>query len=57
MAKGIEQYEFTSCLRKNKIVKFAAARRLVPRELKAARDDLKAASKSLNGSHEKWATV
>lgn len=57
MAKGIAQNEFSGCLRKNKIVKFAAAKKLVPRELKAAQDDLKAASQSLKGGHEKWATV
>ncbi len=57
MAKGIEYHEFKGCLSKNKIVKFAAARKLVARELKAAQDDLKVATESLKSGHEKWATV
>jgi uncharacterized protein (UPF0332 family) len=57
MAKGIEWHEFSGCLRKNKIVKFAAAKTLVARELKVAQDDWKAASESLNDGDEKWATV
>ena len=57
MAKGIVYSEFSSCLNKRKIVKFEPAKKLVTRELKAAQDDLKVASESLKGGHEKWATV
>ena len=57
MAKGIEAQEFNSCLSKKRIVKFAAAKKLVARELKAAEDDLKVAVESLKKGHEKWATV
>ena len=57
MAKTMTEHEFSDCLQKNKIVNFAAAKKLVDRELKAAQDDLKAASKSLSDAREKWATV
>ena len=57
MAKRIEHVEFSSCLSKNKIVKFTPARKLVIRELKAAQDDLQAASQSFKSGREKWATV
>lgn len=57
MAKTVTAHEFDDCLRKNKIIPFSAAKKLVDRELKAAQDDLKAAVQSLNDSREKWATV
>ena len=57
MAKRIKHPEFNSCLSKNKVVKFTAAKKLVPGELKAAQEDLKVASDSLRSGHEKWATV
>ena len=57
MAKTMTEHEFNDCLQKNKIVNFAAAKKLVDRELKAAQDDLKAASQSLSDDREKWATV
>lgn len=57
MAEGIVHQEFSACLRKNKIVKFSAAKALASRELKTAREDLKIASESLAKGHEKWATV
>ena len=57
MAKGIEHLEFSSCLSKHKIIKFATAKKFVPRELKVAQDDLKVAFESLKGGREKWATV
>ena len=57
MAKTMTEHEFSDCLQKNKIVNFAAAKKLVGRELKAAQDDLKAASQSLRDDREKWATV
>ena len=57
MAKTMTEHEFSDCLQKNKIVGFSAAKKLVDRELKAAQDDLKAASQSLSDDREKWATV
>ena len=57
MAKTVMEREFSDCLHKNKIVSFSGARKLVARELKAAQDDLKAASQSLSDGREKWATV
>ena len=57
MAKTMTEHEFSDCLPKNKIVNFVAAKKLVDRELKAAQDDLKAASQSLRDDREKWATV
>ncbi len=57
MAKTMTNHEFDDCLKKNKIVSFSAAKKLVERELKAAQDDLKAASQSLSDDREKWATV
>ena len=57
MAKTMTEHEFSDCLHKNKIVIFSGAKKLVDRELKAAQDDLKAASQSLSDGREKWATV
>lgn len=57
MAKTMTGHEFSECLNKNKIVSFPGAKKLVARELKAAQDDLKAASQSLSDGREKWATV
>ena len=57
MAKTMTEHEFSDCLHKNKIVSFSGAKKLVDRELKAAQDDLKAASQSLSDGREKWATV
>ena len=57
MGKGIIEKEFEDCLKKKRIIKFSAAKRLSARELNAAREDLKIASESLKKGADKWATI
>ncbi len=49
--------EFDACLQRGKIVRFPAAKKLAPKELDVAREDLKTAQKSLKQKSYKWATV
>ena len=57
MAKRLDDHEFKECLAKGKIKKFSPAIKLVPKELKSAQDDLKAAESSHKDQDYKWATV
>ena len=49
--------EFDDCLKRGKIVRFAAARKLAAKELDVAREDLLTAQRSLKQKDFKWATV
>lgn len=49
--------EFDDCLKRGKIVRFAAARKLAAKELDVARADLVASQQSLKQKNYKWATV
>lgn len=57
MGKGIKNKDFDDCLKRSKIVRFNAAKKLAQRELKTAQEDLKAAQESLKHGNEKWATI
>lgn len=57
MGKGIKNKDFEDCLERQKLVKFAAAKKLAQRELKTAEEDLKTAQKSLKSGNEKWAII
>lgn len=57
MGKGINNKDFEDCLKRNKLLKFAAAKKLVRQELKTAGEDLKTASGSLKRGSDKWATI
>ena len=57
MGKGVKNRDFEDCLKRSKIVKFMAARKLVQREFETAREDLKTAQESLKHGNAKWATV
>jgi uncharacterized protein (UPF0332 family) len=49
--------EFEDCLKRRKIVRFPAARKLADKEVEVARGDLASARKSLKQRDYKWATV
>ena len=49
--------EFEDCLKRGKIVRFPAAKKLAVKELDVARADLSAAQQSLKQKNYKWATV
>ena len=49
--------DFEDCLKRDKITKFAAAKKLAGRELSTAQGDLKAAQESLKQGNDKWATI
>jgi uncharacterized protein (UPF0332 family) len=49
--------EFDECLKRGKIVRFPAAKKLASKELDVAREDLKTSQKSLKQKGYKWATV
>ena len=49
--------EFDDCLKKGKIVRFPAAKKLASRELGVAREDLNTSQQSLKQKSYKWATV
>ena len=49
--------EFDDCLKKGKIVRFPAAKKLASKELDVAREDLKTSQQSLKQKSYKWATV
>ena len=49
--------EFEDCLKRGKIVRFPAARKLTLKELGVAKVDLAASGKSLKQKDYKWATV
>jgi len=49
--------EFDDCLKKGRIVRFPAAKKLASKELDVARDDLKTSQQSLKQKGYKWATV
>ena len=49
--------DLKDCLKRDKIVQFAAAKKLAGRELITAQEDLKAALESLKQGNDKWATV
>ena len=53
----MKRQDFEDCLKKNKLSKFAGARKLVKRELATAEEDLKAAQESLKQDNDKWATI
>ncbi len=57
MGKGIDSIRFKECLAKGRIKKFDAARKLVSKELRSCRDDLKAAQKSFRSQNYKWSTI
>ena len=57
MGQGIRNKDFEDCLKRNKLVKFAAAKKLVRRELETAGQDLKTAQESLESRNDKWATI
>lgn len=57
MGKGVKNKDFEDCLKRSKIVKFTAARKLVQRELETAQEDLKVAQESVKRGNDKWATV
>ena len=49
--------EFDDCLKRGKIVRFPAAKKLAAKELDVARADLVASGQSLKQKNYKWATV
>lgn len=49
--------EFEECLKKGKIIRFPAAKKLAVKELDVARSDLSASQQSLKQKNYKWATV
>ncbi len=49
--------EFDDCLKKGKLVRFPAARKMTDKELAVAKDDLASAKESLKRKNHKWATV
>ena len=49
--------EFDDCLKKGKIIRFLAAKKLAVKELEVAREDLLTTQKSLKQKNHKWATV
>lgn len=49
--------EFDECVRKGKIVRFPAAKKLVTKELDVAKEDLITAQKSIKQKDYKWATI
>ena len=49
--------EFEDCLKRGKIVRFSAAKKLAAKELDVARADLAASGQSLKQKNYKWATV
>ncbi len=49
--------DFEDCLKKEKISKFAGAKKLSGRELTTAQEDLTAAQESLKQDNDKWATI
>ena len=57
MGKGIKGAEFQECLNKGRIKKFAAAKALVPKELKISKEDLVTAADSCKEGNYKWATI
>ena len=57
MGKGIRNKDLDDCLKRNKLVKFAAAKKLAQRELETAKEDLKTAQQSLKRRNNKWATI
>ncbi|MBI5149768.1 MAG: HEPN domain-containing protein [Candidatus Omnitrophica bacterium] len=57
MGKGVKGKDFEDCLKRNKVIKFTAARKLVQRELETAQEDLKVAQESLKRGNDKWATI
>jgi len=49
--------ELDDCLKKGKIVRFPAAKKLAVKELDVAREDLSTSRRSLKQKNHKWATV
>lgn len=49
--------EFDECVKKGKIVRFPAAKKLVSKELAVAKEDLATAQKSIKQKNFKWATI
>ena len=49
--------EFEDCLKRRKIVRFPAAKKLADKEFDVARADLAASRQSLKQKNYKWATV
>lgn len=49
--------EFDDCLKRGKIVRFPASKKLASKELDVAREDLKTSQQSLKQKSYKWATV
>ena len=49
--------EFDECLKRGKIVRFPAAKKLATKELNVARGDLEASLQSFRQKNYKWATV
>lgn len=57
MGKGVRNQDFEDCLNRQKLVKFASARKLTSREMESAGEDLRDAKDSLNRGKDKWATI
>ena len=55
--KKAVKVEFEDCLKKGKIVRFSAAKKLAVKELEVAREDLLTSHQSLKRKNYKWATV
>ena len=49
--------EFEDCLKRKKIIRFPAAKKLADKELEVARADLAASRQSIRQKNYKWATV
>ena len=49
--------EFQKCLEKGKIKPFPQGKKLMPKEINSAKEDLKSAQKSFEGQNYKWATI
>ena len=57
MGKGIDHRDFEDCLKRQKLVKFAPAKKLTTREIESAKEDLENARDSLKQGKDKWATI
>ncbi|MBF0483114.1 MAG: HEPN domain-containing protein [Candidatus Omnitrophica bacterium] len=49
--------EFDDCVKKGKIIRFPSAKKMAPKELDVAQEDLVTAQQSLKQKNYKWATV
>ncbi len=49
--------EFEECLKKGKIMRFPAAKKLASKEIEVAKEDLSTSQESLKKKNYKWATI